>query len=142
MHYTQVPLVDTSYEATYHIIKKLFAWPKMKMIIKTFVAQCLVCQQAKSERVAYLGLLSPLPVPEGALQIVSLDFVEGLPRSAQCNSILVVVDKFSRYAYFIPLAHPFTAMQVAVLYMNNIFKLYGLPVALVSNKEKVFTSTV
>lgn len=130
----------SGFEVTYKRVKKLFAWPKMKQSIKTFVAQCSVCQQAKSERVAYPGLLAPLAVPEEAWQVVSMDFVEGLPKSATFNNILVMVDKFSRYAHFISLSHPFTALQIVVLYMNNVFKLHGLPAALVSDRDRIFTS--
>ena len=56
-----------------------------------------------------------------------MDFIEGFLRSISYNCILVVVDRFSKYAHFLPLSHPFTALQVAVLFMNNIFKLHGLP---------------
>lgn len=106
------------------------------------MAQCTVCQQAKYERVAYPGLLAPLPIPDGAWQMVTSDFIEGLPRYATYNCILVVVDKFSKYAHFLPLSHPFTALQVATTYMNNVFKLHGLPEAIVSDRDKVFTSHV
>lgn len=130
----------SGFEVTYYRIKALFAWPKLKQSVKTFVAQYSVCQQAKTERIAYPGLLAPLPVPEGAWQIVTIDFIEGLPKSANYNCILVVVDKFSKYAHFIALSHPFTAFQVAQLFLNNIFKLHGLPTAIVSDRDKVFTS--
>jgi len=72
--------------------------------------------------VAYLGLLAPLPIPDHAWHIVTLDFIEGLPKFAGYNCILVVVDKFSKYDHFVPLSHPFTALQVAVAYLNNIFQ--------------------
>ncbi|WVZ69420.1 LOW QUALITY PROTEIN: hypothetical protein U9M48_018208 [Paspalum notatum var. saurae] len=97
---------------TYVRIKKLFAWPNMKKDIQHFVSQCAVCQQAKVERVQYPGLLQPLPVPTHAWQVVSLDFIEGLPRSKHYNCILVVVDKFSKYAHFIAMSHPFTAFKL------------------------------
>jgi hypothetical protein len=71
-----------------------------------------------------------------------LDFIEGLPKSAGSNCILVVVDKFSKYAHFLPLSHPFTAFQVALLYMNNVFKLHGMPTAMVLDRDKVFTSNI
>ena len=54
----------------------------------------------------------------------------------------MVVDKFSKYAHFVPLSHPFTALQVAVAYLNNIFKLHGLPTVMVSDTDKIFTSNI
>jgi hypothetical protein len=84
----------------------------MKTMVHTFVASCQICQQAKPDRAKYPGLLQSLPVPEGAWQIISLDFVEGLPKSCSTDTILVVVDKFSRYSHFIALAHPFTAASL------------------------------
>ena len=127
---------------TYTKIKKLFAWHGMKKMVKAFVAQCLVCQKAKTERVKYPGLLQPLSVPSHAWQTVSLDFIEGLPLSKGCNCILAVVDKFSKYAHFIPLTHPFTALQIAKHFMDNIFKLHGMPSALIFDRDKIFTSNV
>jgi hypothetical protein len=51
--------------------------------------------------------------------MVTMDFVEGLPTSGNANSVMVVVDKYTRYAHFIPLHHPFTAAKVAVAYLNK-----------------------
>jgi hypothetical protein len=93
---------------TYHRIKSIFLWSKMKQMIKTFVTSCQVCQQAKSVRVKYPRLLQPLPVPQFAWKVISMDFIEGLPHSLNYNCILVVVEIFFKYAHFIPLAHPFT----------------------------------
>lgn len=129
-------------EAPHQRIKKLFAWPKMKQYIADYVSRCSICQQAKPERVPYPGLLSPLPVPDSAWQVISLDFIEGLPKSRTYNCIMVVVDKFSKYAHFLPLSHPFTAFQVALVFMDAIFKLHGLPVAMISDRDKVFTSNL
>lgn len=74
--------------------------------------------------------------------MVTLDFIEGLPRSSSYNCILVVVDKFSKYAHFLPLSHPFTALQVAITFLNNVFKLHGQLIAMISDGDKVFTSNV
>jgi hypothetical protein len=102
-------------------LKQLFDWQGTMATVHKFVQSCLVCQQSKPDRAKYPGLLQPLPVPDAAWQVVSLDFIEGMPRSGRYNSILVVVDKFSRYAHFIPLSHPFTAETVAMAFMDNIF---------------------
>ena len=127
---------------TYQRVKQLFAWPHLRTTVMQFVTACSVCQQAKSEHVKYLGMLQPLPVPEHAWQVVSLDFIEGLPKSATFNCILVVVDKFSKYSHFVPLSHPFTTMDVAEAYMQFIHKLHGLPQSLISDRDRIFTSTL
>ena len=79
----------------------------MKAAIKYYVQSCSICQQAKSDRAPYPGLLLPLTVPPPAWHTISLDFIEGLPKSAHYNCILVVIDKFSKYGHFLPLLHPF-----------------------------------
>jgi hypothetical protein len=112
----------------------------MKSAMKTFVQSCSICQQAKPERLRYPGLLQPLPVPETAWEMVSLDFVEGLPKSGQFNCILVVVDKFSKLAHFVPLRHLFTAVVVAKAYMDNVYKLHGMPSSLISDRDQIFLS--
>jgi hypothetical protein len=56
-----------------------------------------------------------------------MDFIEGLPKLEGCNSILVVVDLFSKYAHFLPLKHPFIAHQVAQLVLDGVVKLHGIP---------------
>lgn len=120
----------------------LFAWPKLKETVTQFVQACTVCQQAKVEHVRLPGLLQPLPVPDRAWKVVSLDFIEGLPKSQGYDTILVVIDKFSKYSHFLPLAHPFSALSVAHLYFNNVYKLHGLPEALLSDRDRIFTSTL
>jgi hypothetical protein len=107
-------------QATYNRIEAFFAWPKLKASVIAFVQSCEFCQQAKSEHVRLPGLLQTLPVAEKAWSVVSLDFIEGLPKSRSYNAILMVVDKFSKYGHCIPLAHPFTALSVAKLYFANI----------------------
>lgn len=132
----------SGFPATYHRVKHLFAWPKMKQFIKDFVKSCSICQQAKSEHVKSPGLLQPLPVPDQAWAMVCMDFIEGLPNSHGYTIILVVIDKLSKYAHFLPLSHPFSALQVAQLYFDNIYKLHGLPKAIISDCNKIFTSSV
>lgn len=128
--------------ATYQRLKKLFYWPGQKTDVELFVKQCQICQQAKHEHCKYPGLLQPLPIPQHSWQDLSMDFVEGLPKSGGYTVILVVVDRLTKYAHFIPVKHPFTASQIAQLFFTHIVKLHGLPRSIVSDRDKIFTSTL
>jgi hypothetical protein len=69
-----------------------------------------------------------------------MDFNEGLSKSSNKNAILVVVDRLTKYAHFIALAHSFTAHSVAQLFIDNVFKLHGPLVAIVTDMDKISTS--
>lgn len=123
----------SGFPVTYRWIRQLFRWKNMRGFIKHYVQHCLVCQQAKPERVAYPGLLQLLPVPKLPWEMVTLDFVEGLPPSGQYNCLLVVIDKLSKYGHFLPMHHPFTAEIVAEVFLNSVYKLHGMPQSIVSD---------
>lgn len=127
--------------ATYQRIKRLFYWPGLKSFVESFVLACDVCQRTKHENIPYPGLLEPLEIPHGAWSHISMDFVEGLPKSEGKNVIMVVVDRFSKYAHFIPLSHPYTASSVARLFLDHIVKLHGQPVSIVTDRDPIFTSS-
>lgn len=123
-------------------VRQLFAWTDLKTDIYEFVTSCPTCQQSKLDRARYLGILQPLPVPSSAWQSISMDFVDGLPVSHGYNCIMVVVDKFSKYGHFIALKHPFTAFSVAKMFMQQIYRLHGLPSSIVSDRDRIFLSTL
>lgn len=126
--------------ATYQRMKRMFCWKGMKADVEAFVKQCIICQQSTHEKIHPVGLLQPLPIPEGPWQDISMDFIEGLPKSAGYNSILVVVDRFSKYANFIPMKHPFNAHTVAHSVLDHVVKHHGLPTSIVSDRDRIFTS--
>jgi hypothetical protein len=87
-------------------------------------------------------LLQSISVPQQTWHTITMDFVEGLPPTAQANCILVVVDKFTKYNHFIALKHPFTAAGVAKVFLENIYKLHGMPAVIISDRDKIFTSNL
>lgn len=128
--------------ATYQRLKPVFYWPRMKQNVSGYVKQCPTCQKNKSENSPYPGLLQPLPIPEKAWTHISMDFVEGLPKSQGKDVILVVVDRLTKYAHFISLSHPYTAQTIVDIFLSNIFKLHGMPSVIVTDRNPIFTSTV
>jgi hypothetical protein len=112
----------------------------MKAAVQEFVQQCTIYQQAKHEHCKPLGLLQPLRIPQGAWQEISMDFVEGLPNSAGYDVILVIVDRYTKYAHFVPLKHPYSANSVAKVVFNNVVKLHSMPISIVSDRDPMFTS--
>jgi hypothetical protein len=66
-----------------------------------------------------------------------MDFIEELPKSEGYNPILVVVDKFSKYAHYIPLKHPFTTPQVAQVFLDAVVRLHGMPKSIVSDRDRI-----
>ena len=70
-----------------------------------------------------------------------MDFIEGLPSSGRFDTILVIVDKLTKFAHFIPIKHPFTAATVAQAFMDNVYRYHGMPQVIISDRDKIFTSS-
>jgi len=102
--------------------------------------QCEICQCNKTETLALAGLLQPLPIPTQVWSDISMDFIGRLPKVQRKDTILVVVDRFTKYAHFFALAHPFTTIEVAQLFINEVVKLHGFPSTIVSDRDKLFLS--
>nr|GEV17910.1 reverse transcriptase [Tanacetum cinerariifolium] len=119
----------------------LFYWKGLKKMVKQMIRYCNVCQRQKPDLSAYPGLIQPLPIPERIWKEISMDFIKKLPTSHEKSVILVVLDRLSKYAHFIPLTHPFTASQVAQVFLDQVYKRHGLPESIVSDRDKVFLSS-
>ena len=126
---------------TLHRLRRDFHFPNMRRMVQDFVRACATCQQYKSEHLHPAGLLHPLPIPSVVWADIGLDFVEALPRVHGKTVILSVVDRFSKYCHFIPLAHPYTAESVAQAFFTDIVRLHGVPQSIVSDRDPVFTSS-
>lgn len=132
----------SGYQHTLQRIKQSFCWSGMKSYVKKAVKECDVRRRNKHENVSPLGLLQPLPVPDNIWEDITMDFVEGLPLAFGKNSILVVVDRLTKFTHFVALKHPFTAQQVAKELFTKVLKLYGIPKFIISDTDRIFLSEV
>jgi len=98
------------------------------------------CAQCKYETVATPGLLQPLPIPSQIWESITMDFIEGLPKSNGKDTIWVVINLMSKYAHFLALSHPYTAETLAQHFMDQIYKLHGAPVEIIIDRDPVFVS--
>jgi len=128
--------------ATLKKLKQLFYWEGMHKSVQNFLRQCTVCQACKYDKSANPSLLQTLPIPQEVWVEISMDFVEGLHKSQGKDVIWVVVDRLSKYAHLMALSHPYCAEIMEQSYLDNIFKLHGLPGSIVSDGDAIFLSSL
>ncbi|CAI7742989.1 unnamed protein product [Closterium sp. NIES-54] len=122
-------------------IAKVYYWPHMAKDVQKFVTSCDTCQRMKSSKQKKARLLQPLPISEQPWQVVSLDFITGLPpTNAGHDAILVVIDKFSTMGHFIPTHTTARMEETAQLFLKHIISQHGIPTTLISNRDPKFTS--
>ncbi|XP_062153129.1 uncharacterized protein LOC133861362 [Alnus glutinosa] len=124
----------------WHRLKSVFYWPGACAQVKAYLRECDVCQRNKTELRLPAGLLQPLPIPTSIWSDISMEFIDGLPKSQGKSVIFVVVDRLSKYAHFRALKHPYSASLVAQEFFDQIFKLHGMPSSIVCDRDPIFTS--
>ena len=108
----------------------------MKNEVAEFLARCIEYQQVKVEHQNQIGLLQPLPIPNWKWEVISLDFVIGLPKNQKQNdSIMVVVNKLSKVSHFIHVKTTYKVVNIANIFMKVIFRLHGIPKVIISDRS-------
>ena len=108
--------------------------------IKDFVLSCDICSRSKNPRHLPYGLLQPLPIPKRPWFSISMDFIVDLPPSNSYDSILVVVDRLTKMAHFVPCKKTASSEDTARLFLENIYRYHGLPDDVVSDRGPQFIS--
>lgn len=118
----------------------------MSKDVRAYIRTCHSCQVSKPRHHRPFGLLVPLPVPSGPFQEISIDFVADLPLAKDQNginrdSVLVVVDRFTKCAHFIPTNKDLTAEGLAELLVQRVFLPHSrIPDGIVSDQGSLFAS--
>lgn len=125
-------------DKTVALLNDHFFWPRMMKDVNHYILRCQTCHLAKLKS-QNIGLYTPLPVPFAPWEDVCMDFVMGLPRTQRSkDSIMVVVDRFSKMAHFVPCSKTMDATNVADLYFKEIVKLHGIPKTITSDRDPKF----
>jgi hypothetical protein len=110
----------------------------MKAQVNRHVDSCETCQRSKGHRQGVN--LKPLPIPALPWEDIAYDFIVKLPISSGYDSILTVIDRFSRQAHFVPCMESTNAEQLADIFTREVWKLHGTPKTTVSDRGPTFNS--
>ncbi|KAI2647001.1 Transposon Tf2-6 polyprotein [Labeo rohita] len=148
----RIPLIHSSHTSlgtghpgtnrTLSLLQDRFWWPRMEQDVQRYVRGCRECAMSKSPRHLPSGKLVPLPVPNRPWSHLGVDFITDLPPSEGNTCILVIVDRFSKFCRLIPLQGLPTAWNTAKLLFDQVFRSYGLPEDIVSDRGLQFISRV
>jgi deoxyuridine 5'-triphosphate nucleotidohydrolase len=128
-------------EKTIANIQREYWWPTVRRDVKQYVRTCAACQRNKPSQQAPAGLLQPLPIPDGRWSDIGMDFVGPLPETRSGhNAILVIVDRLTKRAHFVPTRTNVSAPEVARLFLHNVVRLHGMPKRIVSDRDSRFVS--
>ncbi|KAF8703074.1 hypothetical protein RHS03_06294, partial [Rhizoctonia solani] len=125
-------------QRTLELLSCNYWWPGIKSSAKEWVKCCPTCQ-ANCRAHAPVIALKPLEVPPFLFHTISYNFIMGFPKSSRHNTILVVIDSFSKFGHFIPTTKKVTAKGLADLFTTHVWKLHGLPVKTILDQGTTFT---
>ena len=125
---------------TVEMIRCDYTWPGLREFVKKYCKSCTTCMRAKLQRHKPYDLLKQIPIPERLWNSISMDFIETLPTSSGSDSILVIVDRLSKQAIFIPTTIHCTSEDLAVLFVTHVFSKHGVPEHVTSDRGSEFVS--
>lgn len=136
----QVSTAHPGKNKTRKIINCRYYWPRMVADIDRYIRNCEDCRRATIPRDKTPGLLKPLPIPERPWQHISIDFHE-LPRDRDgYDMVMVIVDRFGKRPFSIPCHKNIDAKEAARLYVHYVYRIYGPPDTIMSDRGPQFIS--
>jgi hypothetical protein len=115
----------------------------MKKHVVGYIVICMECQRVKYDHRHPTSLLQPLPILEKKWEVVTIVFITKLTKiTRQHDSIMIVVDKLTKDAHFVPVKMTHTTTNIVEIYMREIARLHGIPKAIVLDRDMKFTSNL
>ncbi|KAJ2935618.1 hypothetical protein H1R20_g1477, partial [Candolleomyces eurysporus] len=130
------------FRKSYDSIRSSFYWPGMRSSLEScYIPACDDCQRNKDQTRRTGGPLHPLPVPAQPCSSIAMDFVGPLPVDDSFDTILTITDRLGSDVRFIPCHSTATASDVAELFFTHWYCENGLPLDIVSDRDKLFVSS-
>ncbi|KAM9969356.1 hypothetical protein ACTFIR_001190 [Dictyostelium discoideum] len=120
-------------------IRNSFIWARFWDRISNYVTSCVECQKNRLEQEKH-GLLNPLPIPARPWDDITMDFLNLPTTESGMDQVLVIVDRLSKMVRIIPCKKTITSAEVAEIFWRKIVCNFGLPLSIVSDNDKLFTS--
>ncbi|KAI2663491.1 Transposon Tf2-6 polyprotein [Labeo rohita] len=127
-------------QRTIRFISRAFWWRTLRRDVQEYVLACNICARSKNPNAPSTGELQPLPIPKRPWTHISIDFVSGLPESQGKNTILTIVDRFSKAVHLVALSGLPSAKTTAELILEHVVRLHGFPQDIVSDRGPQFTA--
>ncbi|KAI2657573.1 Transposon Tf2-9 polyprotein [Labeo rohita] len=127
-------------QRTITFITRAFWWRTLRRDVQQYVQACNICARSKTINTPSTGELQPLPIPKRPWSHISIDFVTGLPESQGKNTILTIVDRFSKAVHLVALTGLPSAKNTAELILEHVVRLHGFPKDIVSDRGPQFTA--
>jgi transposase InsO family protein len=137
----QISTAHPGRDKTYRLLRDRYYWKGMLVDVDRYVRNCHPCRRASSPRDKTPGLLQPLPVPDRPWQQISMDFVSFNKDKHGYDNVLVVMDRLSKESISIPCHKTTTAEEMASLFIYHIWRYFGPPDSIVSDRGPQFIST-
>ncbi|RXW14161.1 hypothetical protein EST38_g11695 [Candolleomyces aberdarensis] len=130
------------FQKAYDALRDNFYWPNMRRDLELgYIAGCEACQRNKSSTVRPSGPLHPLPVPDARFTSVAIDFVGPLPLDKGCDYLVTMTDRLGADIKLVPCKSTISAPEFAEIFFDHWYCDNGLPLEIVSDRDKLFTSS-
>ncbi|KAF8756102.1 reverse transcriptase [Rhizoctonia solani] len=126
-------------QRTLELVSRSYYWPGIRADTYWHVDSCEICQRIRKPK--YVSIPpQPLEVPVRPWQHVSYNMIVDLPKDGSSNSILVIVNSFTKYGIFVKCSKKLKAPKLAELFLENIWKRHGMPEKTISNRGRIFNN--
>jgi hypothetical protein len=122
------------------MICQQYFWPEMGSYIDRYIGNCPKCKRSKNSRLKPAGLLRPLPIPQKPWQYITINFKSFNKDRYGYNVILVIMDRLGKRLFCLLTHKIYTAANLAELYYTFLWRIFGTPETIISNRGPQFVA--